>query len=409
MSMRWNRRAWMAGVTGGVFGFAARQNLAGLFAAEPLGNVKRCIVLWMDGGPSQLETFDPKPGATNGGPTRSIATSIPGVSIAENLPMIAERLDRLCVLRNLSSPEGDHGRGSEYLHTGYQPIPAFARPSLGALVSHASLPQAVPSFVSLGSTAGGPAYLGAEHAPFVIEDPQSTSRLIGELKNRRKRLALLDQFNQGYVAEHQSDALDRRRTTLDRVGKILDTSFGEALDLETASTQDRERYGEGDFARRCLTARRLLESGVRFVEVSHGGWDTHGNNFEEVASLCGAIDRPWATLLDDLQASGLWEETLVVWMGEFGRTPVINGTNGRDHFPDVTPVVIGGGGLKKGVVLGATNSEGTDIEGTSLGVPDLFATLLSALGRDPSEVLQTDFGSPAEVTDGGQAITELLA
>jgi len=421
MSFVIDRRRWLAGTAGGVFGFAMRHGCDRLFAADPVassggtGPIRRCIVLWMDGGPSQLETFDPKPGAAVGGPTRAIATSVPGLAIAEHLPSIAEHMDRLCVVRNLKSPEGDHDRGNRYLHTGFVPVPAFPRPSLGSLVSHAwgaksagSAPE-IPAFVSLGGSNGNPAFLGPDHAPLMIDDPAATARLIGELRSRRRRLTLLDDMNRDYAATQVATGLDRRRTTLERIGRILDTSFGQALDVERAPAADRARYGEGGFADRCLTARRLLESGVRFVEVAHGGWDTHGDNFAQVARLAGEIDRPWAALLDDLQASGLWDETLLVWMGEFGRTPQINGDNGRDHFPDVTPVVLGGGGLKRGIVLGASADDGNAIDGATVTVPDLFATLLTALGRDPYETLQTDFGSPAEVTEGGKPIAELLA
>ena len=189
---------------------------------------------------------------------------------------------------------------------------------------------------------------------------------------------------------------------------MLTTPFVKALDVEKASESDRTRYGESEFGQRCLLARRMLESGVKFVEVNHDGWDTHDDNFNSVARLCSEIDRPWAMLMDDLKTLGLWDDTVVIWMGEFGRTPQINGNTGRDHFPNVTPVVLGGGGLKGGQVIGQTNDKGLEIASGKVTVPDLFATLLTALGVDPAFEFRTEFGAIALASDHGKPIAGLL-
>lgn len=404
-----SRRSLLQGGLGGLFGLALRHQYDHLFASDASRLRKRCVVLWMSGGPSQLETTDPKPGTSTGGPTRSIATAVPGIELAENLPEIARRMDSLSVIRNLSTPEGDHERGEYLLHTGYRPVPAFARPALGAIISHERPSQDFPLYVSIGARGLGPAYLGPEHAPFAIENPATAVQLMTGLRKQRNSLRLLEQFNAGFDERHLDLALERRRTAQSRVERMLTSPFVTALDLDRASDADRARYGEGEFAERCLLARRLLEAGVSFVEIQHGGWDTHDDNFNNVARLCGEIDRPWGALIDDLQERGLWEETVVVWMGEFGRTPQINANIGRDHFPNVTPVVLGGGGIRGGQVVGATNRTGLEIAGDSVSVPDLFATLLSALGIDPAHEFRTEFGAVAPVTDNGQPIAQLLS
>lgn len=403
-----DRRRFCAGALGGLFAFAVRHGCDRLFALDASRVRKRCLVLWMGGGPSQLETFDPKPGTTTGGPTEAIATVVPGLHIAAHLPEIAQRMDRLSILRNLTSPEGDHARGEYFLHTGYPQTPAFPRPPLGAIVSHQSPAADYPLFVSIGARGFGPAYLGPEHAPFAVEDPAQAVQLITGLRRQRHILRRLLEFNQPFDEQHTDVALRRRSAMLGRIERMLTTPFVSALDIDRAPERDRQRYGDGEFARRCLLARRLLEAGVQFVEVAHGGWDTHQDNFASVARLCQEIDRPWATLIDDLSASGLWQETIVVWMGEFGRTPQINRDNGRDHFPQVTPVVLGGGRLRGGLAVGRTNGTGTEIDSDPVTVPDLFATLLTALGIDPALEFRTEFGAVAPATDHGKPIADLL-
>ena len=408
MNMSFNRRQFLGAGLGGVFSFALRHHCDRLFAADPTLSQKRCVVLWMSGGPSQMETFDPKPGAVTGGPTTAIPTSVPGIRIAANLPEIAKRMDRLSIIRSLTSPEGDHDRGEYFLHTGYPLVQAFPRPTLGSIISHQSPIADFPQFVSIGTRGLGPAYMGPDHAPFAVEDPVEAVQLITGLRRQRSGLRKLDEFNTEFDRQHLDTGLQRRRASLQRVERMLTTPFVSALDVDKASEADRLRYGEGEFGRRCLLARRLLESGVRFVEVAHGGWDTHDDNFNNVARLCEEIDRPWAALLDDLQAGGLWNDTIVIWMGEFGRTPQVNANSGRDHFPRVTPVVLGGGGLKGGVVVGSTNSTGLEIESESVTIPNLFATLLTAFGIDPAHEFRTEFGAIAPASDHGIPIAALV-
>ncbi len=410
--MHLKRRQWISASVGGLFGLAARSRCENLFAGLPGTNpgqkAKRCVVLWMEGGPSQLETFDLKPGTRTGGSTQTIATRADGIEISEFLPRIAQHMDQLSVIRNLTSREGDHDRGTYYLHTGYTPVPSFPRPAAGSVISRYAEDSDIPKFVQLGGANVGPAFMGPDHAPFTIEDPNRARELLEDLRRHRSRMGLIQKLSQEFETTHPEAMVERRKSMLHRIERLVTTRFIDALDWQKEPTPVQERYGQTDFGKSCLLARRLLECGVHFVEVVLSGWDTHANNAAEVRQLCTQLDGPWASLMEDLKSSGLLDETVVVWMGEFGRTPQINAQNGRDHFPDVTPVVIGGGGLSGGRVIGKTNHLGTEIEGPSHRVADLFATLYQAMGIRPDEEFQTDFGSPTTATEDGKLITDLF-
>jgi hypothetical protein len=403
-----NRRTFLGGSLGGFFAYALRNREDGLFAQDSTGRAKRCVVLWMDGGPSHVDTFDPKPGEETGGPTKAIETAARGVRIAAWLPQIARRMNKLSIVRSISSKEGDHLRGQYLFHTGYPLVEGFARPALGAMISKETPEARIPKYVSLGAAGFGPAFLGASHAPFSIEDlPQALEslRAVGRKKERIKFLRTLDQ---DFDRAHPAEVLAGREEMLRKIEELSDTPFVRALDLDAEPSRDRERYGPSTFGRRCLAARRLLESGVRFVEIHQDGWDTHVDNFAKVGEVCGLIDAPWAALMDDLAAKGLLDETIVLWMGEFGRTPTINARNGRDHYPRVTCAVLGGGGLQGGRVVGETDRLGANVVKEQVGVPDLFATLVQAFGVDPKRRFRTEFGGTATLTDNGTPIQSLL-
>ncbi len=405
--IRFDRRQMLSGALGGMFAFAASRQLDGLFAGEaPLS--KRCIVLWMDGGPSQLDTFDLKPGKRTGGEFKPIPTVSPDIIISETLPFISKHMDKLSIIRNLTSSEGDHDRGNHYMHTGFAPVPSFPRPAAGSIISRHTAETDIPKYVVLGGRGYGPAYMGPDHAPFVIEDANQARELLNDLRRRRNRLGLVKSLSAEFEAKHSDPMVARRNTMVRRVETIVTTNFIDALNVNLEPESTRGRYGNSTFGQNCLLARRLLESGVRFVEVQLGGWDTHENNFNAVRQLCEELDRPWASLMEDLAASGLLDETIVIWMGEFGRTPQINGTNGRDHFPNISPVVIGGGGIRGGRVVGKTNGDGTEIEDEPTRVADLFATLLHQFAIKPDQEFTTDFGSPTKATEDGKVIVELL-
>ena len=317
-------------------------------------------------------------------------------------------MKNLSVIRNLSSTEGEHLRATYYLHTGYKFVPSFPRPALGSVISHETPFDPFPKYVALGAPGFGPAYMGPEHAPFSVEDMESAINLFKTIRRRKSRLSLLRELDAGFGSRVQDDRIETRKATLEKIETMASTKFASTLDLRNANEQDRRRYGDSDFGRRCLVARRMLDLGVRFVEVQLGGWDTHANNFQSVQNLCNRLDKPFAALVEDLKIGGLFDETLIVWLGEFGRTPTINGQNGRDHYPAVTPVVIGGGPVQKGIAIGQTSPSGRQMEGESYQVADLFATIFHLFGIEPDREFTTDFDSPTTATEGGELITELL-
>ncbi len=401
-----NRRRFLG--YGGFLALAMQHGATRLFAETPTGMAKRCLVLWMEGGPSQLETFDPKPGTDTGGPTQSISTAAAGVSLAENLPRLAQRTDDLAILRNITSEEGEHFRATYYLHTGFRQVPGFPRPSLGSIASHTTSARAFPTNVTLGGQGFGPAFLGLEHAPFSIENPEAALQMLQRLQRRHRRLDLIQKLGREFDLAHPQASRLQRSAMMNQLKSLIGTPFVDALNVEQESQSAQRRYGNSEFATNCVIARRLLSAGVQFVEVRHSGWDTHTDNFAATRRLCEEIDGPFSTLLSDLRSSGLLDETLVVWMGEFGRTPVINANRGRDHFPNVTPVVMAGAGIRGGQVIGATNSTGTAIQGKSHSIADLFATIFARLGISPETEFTTEFGAPTTITDDGSVIEDLI-
>ncbi len=405
-----SRRQWLGGSISGFFAYLLRNQSSFLNRANhrQSGPAKRCIVLWMEGGPSQLDTFDPKPGKVTGGPVKSIGTSAIGIEISEYLPAVAQQMHHMSVIRNLSSDEGEHVRAQHYLHTGFKFVPSFPRPSMGSVISAQSDQGDIPNYVALGSPGFGPAYMGPVNAPFAVQNLEQAGKLLNKIRRRANQLDLLNQLDLPFSSRIIDERVAQRRANIEKIERLSQTRFAQALDVRSFSKRDQARYGNTEFGRHCLVARKLLDLGVNFVEVQMAGWDTHTQNFKNVERLCGGIDRPFAALVEDLNNSGMLEDTVVLWMGEFGRTPNINANSGRDHFPRCTPVVIGGGPFQTGLTVGATNELGTSIEGKAYQVADLFATLFSAFGIQPDQEFKTDFDSPTTATNDGKIISELV-
>ncbi|HEX5272006.1 MAG TPA: DUF1501 domain-containing protein [Gemmataceae bacterium] len=396
-------------------------------AAADARRRRSCILLWMDGGPSQMDTFDLKPGHVNGGPFRSIATAVPGIRISEHLPLVARRMERLAVVRSMNSKEGDHGLAAAYAHTGYPQRGPIQYPTLGALVAkEAGAADAdLPAFVSIApyrvsnSRAHSPGFLGPRFAPLVVGEDLGVQNLTPHAgtggEHLEGRLRLVEQMQNEFVAGHPGAAAASHQTAYMRAARLMRTTASLALDLDREPAALRDAYGRSKFGQACLLARRLVERGVPFVEVTLGGdnsngWDTHSNNFERVRELSQALDSGWATLVDDLKNRGLLDDTVLVWMGEFGRTPTINGDQGRDHFPSAWSAVLGGGGIKGGQVLGKTSAGGEAIEQRPVSVPDLLATICRALGIDPNKSNQSNVGRPISLVDKvGKPLEDLVA
>lgn len=378
---------------------------------------KSCILVFLDGGPSHIDTFDPKPGVPTGGPFTALDTKIPGVKFCQHLPKLAEQADKLAVVRSLTSKEGDHERALALLHTGYSPTPALEYPSLGAMVARERNDEssAAPSFVALDGTFG-PGYLGPEFGPYVIDDPANPAVNLAlpdgfAPERMQKRLEKLAAFNQGFARRTGSNRpLDFTRLSL-RADRLRQSPALKAFDAAAEEPLWKDYGGElaeGSFARACILARRLVENGVRFVELKLGGWDTHNDNFNQVQTLSNILDFGLGTLVRDLAARGLLEETLIVCVGEFGRTPTINGDNGRDHWSDCFSAVLAGGSIQGGRVIGASDAAGAQVKDRPVTIPDFHATLLAAFGIHADKQYTTPDGRPIRLTDQGKAVKELF-
>jgi hypothetical protein len=374
-----------------------------------------CVLLWMQGGPSQFETFDPKPGHANGGETKAISTSVPGIEIADSLPQLAKVADGLAIIRSMTTKEGNHQRASFLLHTAHVPTASVHYPTLGSVVSRelGSLDAELPAFVRIGArfpNAGAGGLLGADYNPFLVSNadrlPENVQPQTPASRYER-RLGLLGELESAAGAAASPEVVEHRGLYKKAAQMVLSPKM-EAFDLSRESSAMREAYGKTDFGSGCLLARRLVESGVTFVEVGLGNWDTHLDNFTRSHALAEELDRPFAKLVSDLKTRGMLDKTLVVWMGEFGRTPRINPRGGRDHYPRAFSAVLAGGGVRGGRTLGATDAAGVEIADRPVTAPDLFRTIYKSLGVDAEKENMSPIGRPIKIVDGGKAVDELL-
>ncbi|QJW99114.1 DUF1501 domain-containing protein [Frigoriglobus tundricola] len=397
---------------------------------------RSCILLWMFGGPSTIDLWDLKVGHENGGPYKEIEAA-PDLKICEHLPKIAKHGKSLAVLRGMSTKEGDHIRGEYLMKTGQLPGAAGIQyPGIGALVAkELGDPRAeLPNFVSIApqrfvaQDANGPGFLGPVHAPLVVGDNQFNNNVpagnidavlkVADLDRRKgideptaaARLDLLREVQDDFAAGRPGSIARSHAAAYDRAVRLMQSDGGKVFDLTAEKDATRDKYGRNLFGQGCLLARRLVEKGVPFVEVTLGNWDTHGQNFDQVKGLCGTLDAAWAALMDDLKDRGLLETTTIVWMGEFGRTPKINAQKGRDHFPNAWSTVLAGGGIKGGRAVGKTSKDGTTVEERVTPTVDLLATVCSAVGIDFEKQNMSNVGRPIRIVEkGAQPVTEVLA
>lgn len=368
------------------------------------------IVVWLNGGPSHLDTFDPKPGTRNGGPFKAVKTRTEGLLLSEHLPLLAESSQLFSVVRSLTSKEGNHARARYYLHTGYIPSATVKHPSLGSWIAHERGGRGeLPSFVSISGPSEGAGFFGPEHGPFIVreagEKPANTGLRVKPERFDR-RLALLDALDDRFANTTGDDSLLKRRAVRERALDLMRSTKLAAFSLDDESQALRARYGDHAFGRSCLLARRLCEAGVRFVEIELDGWDTHEDNFTRVQKLSQELDSGLATLFADLAARKLLDSTLVVCLGDFGRTPKINARDGRDHYPAASSVLLGGGGIRGGVVHGATDVDGAKVS-EPVGIADVFATIVTRAGINSQKAINAPSGRPIAITDYGQEIAAL--
>ena len=370
------------------------------------------ILLWMAGGPSSFETLDPKPGTANGGPTRAISTAVPGVQLAENWDRTARVLDRFSLIRSMTNKEGNHQRATYQLHTGYVPSGSVKHPSLSASIAEqlANPEFELPAVVSVGRTTGS-GFLGVDYEPFTVNNPGQLPQNVAvpvPTRRYRRRLGLLGRLEQGFSSRGGKAVVANHQQLYKKSSRMVLSRNVAAFDITDEPASLKQRYGETTFGRGCLLARRLVEAGVTFVEIVSRGWDTHFDIFERIATLAGQVDPAVATLVEDLDDRGLLEKTLVVWMGEFGRTPRVNARTGRDHYPRVFSAAIAGGGVRGGQVIGSSTANGTAVADRPVSVPDLFCSVCHSLQVDPRKEHLSPLGRPMKVVDGGEVVKELF-
>src|SRR3954447_3276375 len=405
-----------AGVTGA--SLSGWLNVLACRAAAAGVKHKSCILLWMDGGPSHKDTFDMKPGTAQGGPFKEIPTAVPGIRISEHFPRFAGLMKDAAILRGMSTGEGAHGRAKYYLHTGYKEGQGGLNyPSLGSIASAeiGRTDSPLPNFVSVGNRSFGAGFLGARHQPLVVADPKRGVENLKPLvpgEAFEERVGLLEEMEQAFFREYKAGASVDHKTTYRRAVALMKSREAKAFDLSLEPESSRAAYGSGRFGEGCLLARRLVETGVSFVEVTLPGWDTHQDNFDRVKRLSGQVDPAMSALVTDLKQRGLLDSTLVVWMGEFGRTPRINSRGakpGRDHYPRAWSSVLVGGGIRGGQVVGQTDKEGAAVVERPISALDFLATVCKLLGIDYYKQNLGPGGRPIRIVDkGANPIKELV-
>jgi hypothetical protein len=383
-------------------------------AATVRKNQKACILLWLGGGPPSIDMWDLKPGSKNGGEFKPIRTT-GGYEICELMPKTAKIASNLSIVRSMSTREADHGRGRYYLHTAYIPNPTVVHPSFGSVVSHELGPKRpwleIPAFVSIGGTSEGPGFLGMANAPFVVDAG-------GKIRNAEmdkmdgdrfhNRLSMLEVVETGFINSKRGEAPQAHADVYKKAVNLMTSKQMSAFRLQDEKPEVCTAYGNNNFGRGLLMARRLVEIGVPFVEVTMDGWDLHQQVFNGLKTrLLPNLDQGFSSLVSDLSARGMLEHTVVICMGEFGRTPNINANVGRDHWAQSWSVVMGGGGLKGGRVIGGTDKDGVAVEGKSYLPGDLWATVASALGIPLATVHTSKLGRPMKIANGGTPIQEL--
>ncbi len=417
------RRQFLGAITAGTV--AAGGSIAGglsfltqsAAASELAKQQKRVLVVNLHGGLSQLESWDPKPGTATGGPFRAIPTSVTGTHISELLPETAKQMHRLAIVRSVDTSEDDHGKGAYMMLTGRRQTPAGDFPRIGAVTAKALAPDDIglPGHIQITAGGGGrtndSAYLGPKYAGLIMgngQPPQNSARPDAVTQQAdEQRNAMRRAVNERFLNRRRTAMTDAYTYSYEQAQQLMGKR--EVFDVSKESEQDQARYGKHDFGRHCLLARRLLESGITFVQVSHSNYDTHNENFNFHLEQLGEFDSPFATLVADLGDRGMLDSTLVVVLSEFGRTPNINHIYGRDHWGKSWSVLLGGSRIKPGAVIGKTNANGTEVVDGKVDHANLFHTYLQAVGVDTSKSFDVD-GRAIPIADpASHAIQELLA
>ena len=425
------RRSFITGAAKAMLGIGAMPTLSQLAAASPAGatpkignkfggTAKAVIYLYMNGGMSHLDTFDTKPGAETQGPVESIKTSADGVMISEFFPTLAKQMHNVAIVNSMNSQQGAHGQGRYFMHTSYPKRGTIQHPDLGAWSSR-MLEQSnrtLPANVKIGGSSSGlgAGYFESEHSALPIGDPEAGlqhSQLYKDVTGGRfaTRLKKLNSMNTAFTKRFDIKQARAYASMYDEAVSLMKSKDLAVFDLTQEKDEVRDRYGRGKFGQGCLLARRLVENGVKFIEVDDGGWDSHGNNFEQVETKGAILDKALAALLADLEASGLLETTLVVVATEFGRTPKIfaERENGRNHYPQAFTCLLAGGGIKGGIKYGKTDKEGREIVENKVSVTDFNATIATCMGLSLTKKVVSPSGRPFTVADDGNVVADLFS
>jgi uncharacterized protein (DUF1501 family) len=413
-----SRRRFL-GASAGAFAFGALGGLATAQAAEAMRKKeKQILFVWLDGGISQLESWDPKPNTQFGGPFRAIPTSVPGIHYSELMQKSAKQAHRLCVVRSLCTQDNAHSSGVARIQRGDPKNRGVAYPYFGSAVAKLMGPTSskLPPYVWIKPDSGGfktedAGFLGPKYGSLAFGDGKPPEDLLRHASlaadEDEERNELREMLNKRYVAQRRTNFTEASSYVFDTARELMKRS--EIFDTTKLPVKDQDRYGRTQIGQHMLIARNMLEAGVRFVKVTNYGWDTHGDNFNGHASLVPKFDRAFAAIVEDLAASGLLENTLVVAMSEFGRTPRINGHVGRDHWPEAWSIAMAGCGVKPGVVVGATNDKGTFVKDSGYDIGAVFHTWFSALGIDSKNVEYDNHGQPLPIAhEEMKAIKEAL-
>ena len=417
LDYRLSRRAMLA-ASGAATASLMGMNVNSLLAAtgkDHAAKAEHVILFRNGGGMSHIDTFDPKPGRPTGGELAPINTSANGVQISEIFPLLAKQMHHCSIIRSVAGTQGDHGRASHHVETSYLPFPNLIYPGIGSVVTH-EMPNLgdLPAFITISGQAHRAGYLGQKCEAYFVPQPGDKDPYlafpegIAEVRGN-KRLETLERFNTRFQGTNKDERLSSTKTSIDEAVKLMRSPALEAFEFSKVKPETIEKYGNNAFGRGCLLAKRLVEKGVRFVQINRGGYDTHSNNFPAMRNHGEVMDPGMASLVQDLAESGMLSKTLILIISEFGRTPIINKNAGRDHWASVFSVFIAGAGIKGGTVYGSSDEDGAHAKDNPVKIQDIHATVCQQLGINPNKEVMTPLRRPMKLVDNGTPINGLIS
>ena len=411
---RLSRRAMMGATSASILGFSIRDLLA-FSGQDHTAKAEHVILFWNGGGMSHLDTWDPKPGRPTQGEFNPISTSVPGMQISEIFPKLSKQMHHAALIRSIAGTQGAHGRATYNVQTSYLPSTNLRHPGVGSVVVHELDNHSdLPPYITISGQARRAGYLGQRCEAYYVAAPGEKDPYlafpqgIGQVRGDR-RLEELAKMNKRFTVKKEDARLTSTQTSIDDAVRLMRSPALEAFELDKIDAKTLGRYGDTNFGRGALMAKRLVEKGVRFVQINRGGFDTHSNNFTAMSNHGEVMDPALASLIEDLNESGMLEKTMVIMLSEFGRTPRINDNAGRDHWAPVFSGFMAGGGIKGGQVIGSSDEDGYMPKDRPVQVADINASMCHALGIDHEKEVMTPLLRPMKLVDNGSPITELFS